>query len=146
VPGHITVTAIAPQATFGGAGIVQSKHSSCNLIVNAAAHAQSVPAEEPREPLLREMCEREAVSAPIPYNKGAQSNEVNEAFRNSFIDACMTRERFAFYTLEQIRPEMPKEIYGQCLQEGASYSDAMKCVEPYFGSRRYSPPPSSKSE
>jgi len=115
------------------------------VIVNAAAHAQSVSTEEPREPLLREMCEREAVSAPIPYDNRVQSKEVNEAWRSSFIDACMTKERFAFYTLEQIRPEVPKELYGQCLKEGASYSDIMKCVEPYFGSRRYSPPPPSKT-
>jgi hypothetical protein len=115
------------------------------LMVNAAAHGQSV-SEEPREALfLREMCEREAVSAPIPYDNRVQSKEVNEAWRSSFIDACMIRERVAFYTVEQIRPEVPKEIYGQCLKEGASYSDIMKCVEPYFGSRRYSPPPPSKT-
>jgi hypothetical protein len=111
------------------------------LIVNAASNAQAVPTEEPREPLLREICEREAVSAPIPYDKGVQSKEVNEALRSSFFDACMINERFAFGVLEQMRTVVPKEIYGQCLREGASYSDALKCVEPYFGSGRYSPAP-----
>jgi hypothetical protein len=111
------------------------------LIVNAASHAQSVPTEEPREPQLREMCERQAVSARMPDDKG--SEEVREALRSSFMNGCMIKERLSFQSLEQMRTVVPKEIYDQCLQEGASYSDVLKCVQPYFG---YSPPPPPKRE
>jgi hypothetical protein len=107
--------------------------------VNAASHAQPVPAGQPREPLLREMCERRAVSAPMRDDKGIK--EAREALRTTFINSCMIVERLSFETLEQMRTTVPKEIFDQCLQEGASYSGALKCVQPHFG---YSPP--SKSE
>ena len=67
--------------------------------MNAASHAQSVPTEESGEPLLREMCEPEAVSARLPDDKGIK--EVREALRTTFINGCMIKERFQ--TLEQMR-------------------------------------------
>ena len=59
------------------------------LILDAASHAQPIPAGEPQEPLLREMCERRAVNA--PDDKGVK--EAREALRTTFINSCMIVER-----------------------------------------------------
>jgi hypothetical protein len=53
--------------------------------VNAVSRAQPVPAGEPQEPLLREMCERRAVSAPMSDDKGLK--EAHEARLHSSIVA-----------------------------------------------------------
>jgi hypothetical protein len=90
------------------------------------------------------MCERRAVSAPMPDDKGIK--EVREALHRSFIGACMIAERATFDSLQQMRKTVPNEIYDKCLEEGASYSDALKCVRPYFESGQYSPRPPSKRE